>query len=91
MKSFVERKRERELLNGSKAGGMRIMSLAELAALPLRASSEKRLDELPTEIWSPRLFSDKARELKHVGSLECRLVSDAGNLPEGQPTLKYSM
>ncbi len=62
---------------------MLTMTLDEFADLaPQGESSERRLEKLSPENWSPRCFSEKATELQRNAELEVQVVSDASQLPE---------
>lgn len=61
---------------------MKIMTLDEYADLAEHESSEERLEKLSPENRSPRLFSQRAAELRRSAELEVQVVSDASQLPE---------
>ena len=88
MRGFEERRCE---TGAAKSGSPRVITFAELAALPPRATSEQRLERLPPESRNVQLFRDKSLELQQVANLKTRLVSSADQLPNlGSDTIyKY--
>jgi hypothetical protein len=79
IKTFNERRAKE---SSPEARTVRVISLAELANLPIPVNSEERLERLPKEVWSVRLFREKAQQLQNAANLEARLALDAAELPD---------